>query len=271
MLSLCFITTCMGRLDQLRQTLGASVAQPGCSCIVVDYSCPERAGDWVEANYPGVCVVRREGMSEFNASAARNAGAAVAEAEWLCFVDADVRLEPGFAEEMRARIRPGTYYRAASDDGGLGGTFVCARDDFERVGGYDEVYQGWGEEDNDLFDALRFHGLHREWYPGSLARHLPHGDDRRTRFYTIKDRRVSHEVNRVYRIIKWDVAGMWRRALPPDDRARLYEEISRHLAAGSAENLEIELRPIPVPGGSALARRLIYRIDKETAEGAQTG
>jgi N-terminal domain of galactosyltransferase len=171
---------------------------------------------------------------------------------------------------MQALIRPGAFYRAASDDGGLGGTFVCARDDFERVGGYDEVYKGWGEEDDDLFDALRFHGVRREWFPGSLASHLPHGDDRRTRFYAIKDRRVSHTVNRIYRIVKWDVAGMWRRALPPEERARLYEEVAQHLAASPEEDLQFELRPIAMPGGgSSLGRRLVYRPDMGATEETQ--
>ena len=75
MADLCFVTTCMGRLAALRQSLGPMVAQGG-SCIVVEYSCPESAGDWVEANHKAARVIRVPGQDRFNASAARNVGAA---------------------------------------------------------------------------------------------------------------------------------------------------------------------------------------------------
>ncbi len=128
MAELCFVTTCMGRLAALKQTLGPMLDQPGSSgVVVVDYSCPDGAGAWVEASYPRARVVRMPGRSRFNASAARNIGARHSDADWICFVDSDVVLDPGFAAAVLPALAPGGFYRARSDDPGLGGTFACAR------------------------------------------------------------------------------------------------------------------------------------------------
>ena len=188
MAAICFVTTCMGRLAALRQTLGPMLDQPGGSCVVVDYSCPDGAGDWVEANHPSVRVVRVPGQSRFNASAARNIGARHVDAPWICFVDSDVVLEPGFTAALLATLEPGGFYRVWSDDRGLGGTFACARSDFERVGGYDEVYPCWGEEDNDLYDALQFVGVEQRSLPARCRDISRTATIERTRFYPVPDR-----------------------------------------------------------------------------------
>jgi len=154
------VTACMGRLAYLRQSLGRMVAQPGCSCVVVDYSCPDGSGDWVAAHHPAVRVVRVPGQTRFSVPRARNAGLRAIETPWVCFCDADVVPESSFIDAVRPLLRPGSYYRPAPlDDTGLYGTFIALRADLERVGGYDEVYQGWGDEDVDLYRALEFVGL----------------------------------------------------------------------------------------------------------------
>ncbi len=265
MADLCFVTTCMGRLAALRQSLGPMVAQGG-SCVVVDYSCPESAGDWVAANHKAARVIRVPGQDRFNASAARNVGARHVDAEWICFVDSDVILDPDFSKVVLPTLAPGGYYRAFSSDRGFGGTFVCSRDDFDRVGGYDEMYRCWGEEDNDLYDALKFAGLESRELPERLLRHLAHGDHERTQYYPIPDRVLGHAINRVYRILKWDVARL-RRELPDlEMRRALYEKVSKVVAAsiqsGQRGDLAVGLPEGIVPGGRSLSRQLTYRLEK---------
>jgi glycosyltransferase involved in cell wall biosynthesis len=267
MADLCLVTTCMGRLSALRQTLGPMLAQAGAPpVVVVDYSCPDGAGDWVEANHPTARLVRVPGRSRFNASAARNIGARHADADWIAFVDADVVLDPGFAGAVRPLLVPGGFYRCRSDDPGLGGTFLCARDDFQRVGGYDEVYPCWGEEDNDLFDAFEFVGLERRPYPAELLRHLPHDDAARTRYYAIADKTLGHAINRVYRLVKWDIARL-NRALPtPELRRALYDKVAEKVTASVRSGRPAELgADLPfgiVPGGWSLSRGLTYRLTR---------
>jgi GT2 family glycosyltransferase len=257
----------MGRLAALRQTLGPMLDQPGRSCVVVDYSCPDGAGDWVEAHHPAARVVRVPGQARFNASAARNIGARHADAPWIGFVDSDVVLDPEFTAVLQPMLAPGGFYRAWSDDRGLGGTFVCSRTDFERVGGYDEMYRCWGEEDNDLYDALQFAGLEPRAMPASLIRHLAHGDAERTRFYPVADRLLGHAINRVYRIVKWDTARTRRELLTLEMRRALYDKIAEVVTAsiqyGRPGDLAVHLPDGIVPGGWSLARQLTYRLTKD--------
>ena len=55
------VTTCMGRLDHLKESLPAMLAQPDSEVIVVDYSCPQGTGDYVAKHFPAARVVRVEG------------------------------------------------------------------------------------------------------------------------------------------------------------------------------------------------------------------
>ncbi len=264
MADLCFVTTCMGRLGALRQSLPAMLRQDG-TCILVDYSCPDGSGDWALANHPSALVVRVPAQASFNASAARNAGARSADAPWICFVDSDVILAPEFSETMKPLLAPGGYYRAFSSDRGLGGTFICSRADFERAGGYDEMYRCWGEEDNDLYDALQFVGLQSRELPEALLRHLAHGDHERTRYYPVTDVVLGHAINRVYRLIKWDVARLCRELLDLETRRALYEKISEvtseSIRTGRPGDLTVKLPVGLVPAARSLLRQLTYRLD----------
>jgi len=176
---LCFITTCMGRLAHLQQTLGRLVSQAHSSCIVVDYSCAEQCGKWVEQTYPQAKVIRVPGERYFRLSDARNVGAASADAPWLCLVDADVRLDPRFAEAVLPLLQPGFYLRANPWSKGLWGTVICTRQDFDKVDGYDEVFQGWGAEDDEFYGRLNWLGLKLKGFPASLLEQLTHSDDLR--------------------------------------------------------------------------------------------
>lgn len=261
---LSLVTTCRGRLAYLEQTLGSLVGQPDCVVIVVDDSCPDHSGDWVETHYPQARVVRREGPPLFNRAAAKNAGAAVVETPWLAFVDADIHLAPSFASMVRPRLEPGGYYRAYPADEGIWGTVVCAHDDFKRVGGYDEIFQGWGEEDNDLYDALEFSGVTGRFFPASLLRHRAHPVALRTRFHAPGDPLENLAVNRIYRRIKWDLSRV-RRSVPDIPlRQAIYDlvqvKVREVYLTGRESSLHVALTPEVQPDQWSLARGLTYRI-----------
>jgi predicted glycosyltransferase involved in capsule biosynthesis len=183
---LTFITTCRSRLSHLQQSLPTFVAQADAAWVVVDYDCPERSGDWVEQGFPEVKVVRATDRPRFELSRARNLGAAVAESPWLCFIDADVLLAPDFAAQVRPVLAPGHYYQAKPRMIETWGTSICARDDFERVGGYDEVLQGWGKDDDDFYGRLVLAGVSYATFPGELISAISHDDSERVASYDVR-------------------------------------------------------------------------------------
>jgi len=267
----------MGRLAFLQQTLGAAAAQPDCACAIIDYSCPDHCGDWVAAHYPQVVVVREPGQVKFVQGRARNLGGRATDAPWLCFRDAEVLLEPSFAATVLPLLRPGHYYRSDSlADPGLFGTFICSRADFERVGGYDEVYQGWGDADVDLYDALDLAGVKVQPFSASLLRHLPHGDAERVRFYDNKDRWFNCSINRLYRIIKFNLMRLGGQALARDDRERIYRLATDNVTAALREGKPLQVtlnfnKGGDMPGGWLLDGSLTYRYYKAPSPASETG
>jgi hypothetical protein len=210
MIGLWIVVTCMGRRAFLEQTIasirGVEETAPLGYCLV-DFSCPDRAGDWLEAKYPddirsgATIVVRVEGREFFHKTEALNLGARAAieqGARHLCFADADTMFAPGAFAEIAARTG-GRRFLIASGEAGTGssvpsltGLLVVASDDFVRAGGYDEAFADWGSEDVEL--RLRLHlrlGLEAVPLPSGLAWPLKHGDWTRSRFHRERDLRKS--------------------------------------------------------------------------------
>lgn len=262
--SIAFVTTCMGRLTHLQQTLPSMARQADCACVLVDYSCPERAGEWAGRHCPSVRVVRVDGAAGFNLARARNAGAAVCEADWLCFIDADVRVEPDFMDEVAGLLVPGAYYRPLPPDVPTWGTVIVARSDFERVGGYDEVMEGWGGEDDDLYARLQFAGCRAGGFPGRLLHGIEHGEAERVQHYAIKDRELNQRINALYLCIKSDMSRLAGRPVPVDIRRALYADLNRIMPEADARQtsarMNIDLARVPFLQGRTLDVRMEYTL-----------
>ncbi len=244
-----FITTCMGRLDHLRQSLPTWLVQPDSEVVVVDYSCPQQSGEWVERTRPDVKVVRVPNEPYFNLSRARNAGAGAASGRWLCMVDADVLMAPDFTAALRHLLDTGYFFRVeqgARHD--QAGTTLISRDAFNAVGGYDEVIEGWGAEDHDIYLRLQHEGQRRAHFPARLLSSIPHGDDLRTQHAAIRNRLLGWNVNRLY--IEGKMTLMRLLGSPPalETRRSLYALVRRAVMenAGKKEvRVELSLGPGP--------------------------
>jgi glycosyltransferase involved in cell wall biosynthesis len=231
---LSIITTCKGRLDHLKQSLPRMVAQPGTETIVVDYDCPEGAGDWVAQHYPQVRVVRVKGVEGFNASHARNIGARAAVTPWLGFFDADILLAERFSVSVMPALRNGNFYRASPVTLQTWGSIICHRDDFFRVNGYDEAYSGWGGEDDDLLAMLALQGITGYGYSAELLNEVSHDDEQRTRFAPVKSRWLQSRINQLYLNAKLDLIRL-RGVSPTIHESRhIFAEIERAVLQANA-------------------------------------
>jgi glycosyltransferase involved in cell wall biosynthesis len=262
--SLTIVTTCKGRLQYLRQTLPTLVAQPAASCVVVDYGCPDHSGDWVQANFPQVTVVRWPDTGNFNLSHARNLGVATATTDVICMIDADVRLAPAFVPTILAQFDARHYYLAEPPTDDISGTVVCARSAFEFVQGYDEACAGWGGEDMDFYDRLDFHGLQQASFPATLLSALPHPDSVRTEYYAIADKDMSNSINRLYSHMKLDLMRLFGKNLSADYRSRINAQVRDAAIASSNAGRPVRIF-IPFADGTinhcGIHSSLAYVID----------
>jgi hypothetical protein len=268
---LTFITTCRGRRAHLEQSLPTFVAQPGAACVVVDYGCPDGTGAWVEEHFPEVRVVRVTDRPRFEMARARNLGAAVAETPWLCFIDADVRIAKDFMARTRGLFTPGHYYQAQPRDLETWGTSVSAREDFARAGGYDEVLQGWGKDDDDYYARLSLAGVRAATFPGELLLPLRHDDEARVVHHEVKDRWLNESVNHVYCRAKIDLSLLQRGPLALDLRRRLYEQVRAVVIEGyeSGEASQITLAFLVEETRlcGPLEARLVYTLPRPRGDG----
>jgi predicted glycosyltransferase involved in capsule biosynthesis len=237
----------MGRLEHLKQTLPRFMRQPSTQVIVVDYTCPDRAGDFVNAHFPRALVVRVGNRQFFNVAAARNAGAAIAKTPFLIFADADTVLVPHFAALVSARLTGTNFLRFQPERGNsLGGTCVVAARDFHKIQGFDEVFSGYGGEDLDFYWRLQRMGLTlRLLKADKTVSSIEHDHSERTTFYAVKNVKRSFLQARAYRLVKEVLLGLSLHGELPFERR---EEIWADVAAAIAED-KFEIR-VKLPGNS---------------------
>jgi glycosyltransferase involved in cell wall biosynthesis len=90
------LTTCMGRLNHLQKTLPGRI-HPDVENIVVDWSCPDNCGDWIEAHYKEkVEIIRVPGKQYYHRTMSRNIGLKSASGEYICNADADLIINENF-------------------------------------------------------------------------------------------------------------------------------------------------------------------------------
>ncbi len=226
-----FVTTCKGRLHHLKETLPLLVSMGPEQIIVVDYGCPDGTGEWVRKTHPEVTLVSVSDDPGFCASRARNLGAGAASTEWICFIDADIRVDPAWLDWIRGNLQSGHFYRAAKIQGvrqkETWGTVICQKTAFQQISGYDEVFRGWGGEDDDLYFRLVENADQLESaYPAHFISAISHDDEERTKFHQEKNKELQMVVNRYYRNTKHFLMGDSRMELPASIRESLMLQIS---------------------------------------------
>lgn len=224
-----FVTTSKGRLHHIQETLPLLVAEEPDQIIVVDYDCPQGTGDWVERNFTNVRVVRVKGDPGFCLPLARNAGSQAVKTEWVFFIDGDIQVQPGFVAWLREHLKEGNFYRAARITGKRDletyGSFACTYASFKDIGGYDEVFRGWGGEDEDIYSRLVSAGYLEEEYPHHYVEAIPHEDDERTAYHQVKKRELQADINRCYLTMKADLTKLNGKELSISFRQSLMKSI----------------------------------------------
>lgn len=268
---LTFVTTCHGSLAQLRKTLPSLARQSDAAVVVVDYGCPDQSGRWVEANFPQVHVVRAAESKSFERARARNLGAAQARTPWICFIDPDMGVADDFCERVKPVLAAGRFYQAEPRSPETYGTSICAAADFERIGGYDEVIEGWGKEDEDFYARLFLASVRYAGFPAEVLRPLNAAERPQSKDQDMKDRWVSESINYVYCRAKIDLMMLQHRQIALDVRQRLYAQV--RAAISEARNGDTPMT-IALPymkqdtrACGPLEARIVYTLPRPRGDG----
>jgi glycosyltransferase involved in cell wall biosynthesis len=249
MLSL--ITTCKNRLPHLQQTLPLMLRQPRAEVIVVDYGCEQGTAAWVKKHHPEAKLVEVSDDPVFSLARARNIGAKNASHEFLCFVDADVRMHLEFGKWLELNHDPNEFYLYPEKKVvELVGFVIVARGHFFKIDGYDEAMRGWGGEDTDLYERLDRAGLSRSSVPQGSISPISHGDELRLLGKDVGSfggKLEALSMSELYRAIKRDSWQLTGREIELEKRKELLQFIrmTREEAFQAGKNtFEI---PINVP------------------------
>jgi len=198
----------MGRLHHLsqvyEQNIKAALSYSNVEFVLLDYHSPDQLGAWVKSAFPEWLesgILRYFRTTEpvlFHMAHAKNVAHRLAQGEVLVNLDADNSFRQGFAEEIatlfandaRVIAKFSDYYRGCS------GRIALRRDDFYRIGGYDEEMIGWGYEDQDLIARARSLGLELRSFEKEHALVIQHEDKERVRFSSDKNKQKSDARNR---------------------------------------------------------------------------
>jgi len=238
------VTTCKGRLGNLQQSLPTFVAQAAAEVVVVDYDCPEGTGRYVAEHYPQVRVVAVADKAKFNSSHARNLGASEATGDFLVFLDADMVIAPGFVDYLAENMKPRSF---GTFGGGVAnsarGGCVVERALFNLVGGYDEVLEGYGGEDLDLYTRLRFLRARHVVLPREYIASVIEQDQEAREKYRGPNLRKQFLRGMTYQLAKDGVMRMTDKAkLNEEFRRNLYGAVDRQLDSVFAGEKDLELR-----------------------------
>jgi len=142
--------------------------------ILLDWSSKNPIGE-----IDGVKVVRVDGEERWILTSAFNLAAEHASGDIMLKLDIDYRLEPDFLNRTKMKD---TQFRHGSwrivfepNDLHLAGFLMVKREDFWKVGGYNEKIVVYGHDDSELYNRLAASGLEKvPITPLNGIKHIPH-------------------------------------------------------------------------------------------------
>ncbi len=219
-----YCITCKGRLYHLKRTLPLNLSAESkdlhIEFVILDYQSDDGLAEWVKDTYPAELASGRlvhayhSPAPHFKMAHAKNLAHRLASGDILCNLDADNILPANYAAWLRTqfsandrvvissrRIAP---YGFAEDrilrrllglptpKVGTHGRIAIMRQDFYRLGGYNENYSGWGGDDIDFLLRARQTGIKPIRTPSGMWGDLiEHGLEERVGNLSAEDKKAS--------------------------------------------------------------------------------
>jgi hypothetical protein len=181
----------MNRIHHIKQTLPANIrnnTDQNTNFLILDYHSSDGLQEYVteffsdELGTGRLQLYRYEQAEYFSHAHSRNMAVALSDAELVCNVDADNFTGKDFDVFLQSQFhqRGDCVVTALSNENksyGAFGRMCTSKKAFQRVGGYDETFTGYGFEDYDLIRRLEASGLEKILInEESFLKTLPHGN-----------------------------------------------------------------------------------------------
>jgi len=205
MISLCIVV--MNRTDDLKRTLPETIkaakASPPVEIVILDYDSKDDLVDYLKnIDYP-ITYARSPNHKFFSISHSRNCAVKASSGDYIVIQDADIILKKDTIPTWRNLleiynttwlIEEGRYLKEEIPGMGKltgGRLLVCQRNEFLKMGGYDERFNLCGPEDKDICMRLYRRDAKVETYSWHLI------DEIRTR----QERKIANLDKEKYRAL----------------------------------------------------------------------
>jgi glycosyltransferase involved in cell wall biosynthesis len=204
------VIQCKGRKDHVLRSI-ENLRNDLPNIIVVDYNCPDRTAALVSREYPEIVCVKESTEAYYNASKARNLGLGKVKTPLVFFKDADILPSPSFVRRINSIDFEREFVLMGSKRAfGANGSVVTSTSAARKIGGYDEFFYGYGQQDIDFFERLKMIGLEPRYITGEPQEILSHSVTQRTQYHPYP-RNEALVRNRIYGYIKRDLMSLGRR------------------------------------------------------------
>jgi hypothetical protein len=167
--SISYCTTCRERLHHLQQTLPHNLAKHNradVEFIVLDYNSEDGLSTWISDTFQSEIAsgqlkcLRTTEPQCFHMAHAKNVVHRAASNDVVCNLDADNYVTAEFTAYLLNLFEQSESVIASGfGETGFFGRVALTKRWFERLGGYDENFHGWGYDDEDLIARAQAMGL----------------------------------------------------------------------------------------------------------------
>ncbi len=175
-----FCITCMNRSHHLKETLKRNIEDnylpDDVEFILLDYNSSDYLEEWAHKemldyiNLGILVYYRTDTPIYYHRSHSRNMAFRLSEGDILCNLDADNFLGEGFALKMIYEFSQNSniFYTSDLSSNDIFGRVLMLSEDFYVVHGYNELLEGYGFEDVELYMRLSNRGLKRMIFTNPL-------------------------------------------------------------------------------------------------------
>jgi hypothetical protein len=177
-------TTCMNRLDDLRQTLPANLDNSkdyaNLQFVLLDYNSSDGLGHWVRRHLAPhidsgrLVYFRTEQPLYYEMAHSRNVAFGLADADLVTNVDADCFAHRGFVPYLNTLANQlaerAVFVKSWQR---MNGRVAFFKREWQELGGYDESFVGYGYDDTDLVLRALAQRFTLARFGGQWCRRLP--------------------------------------------------------------------------------------------------